>query len=401
MEQTTHDEAESRGEDQNDDGAGALSRYGRRALILGAGAAGAGLAAAVAGATPAGAATSAVELGESNTASESTVITTSRGNGLNGVTTSDETYACGLLGQSEYGIGVYGTQESTSGLLGANGNPETAAVVGDSGNGVGVLGLSSAISCGVYGEGGQYGVQGVSGNYGVYGEGTGEGGTGVFGTGVDGGVYGQTTGDGSYGVWGEDSSGGAYGVQGTSLSGTGVYGVGPIGVFGTGYKFGVQGTDRWFTEDVSSAIAVSASVTNAYNPSPALQAQSIGTGSAVEASIDNTSNTSPAVSATTNGTGPAILASNTGGTALQVDGVATFSRSGVAKVTGTSSKPKTSVVVSDVVLSTSSMVLTTPQGHVAGVAVAGVVLDVSTGSFTIYLTEAVSVSLHIAWFVVG
>jgi hypothetical protein len=42
------------------------------------------------------------------------VITASAGNGLNGITTSDETYACGLLGESENGIGVYGTQSSAS-----------------------------------------------------------------------------------------------------------------------------------------------------------------------------------------------------------------------------------------------------------------------------------------------
>jgi hypothetical protein len=49
-----------------------------------------------------------------------------------------------------------------------------------------------------------------------------------------------------------------------------------------------------------------------------------------------------------------------------------------------------------VALTASSMILTTAQGYVSGVAVAGVVPDVSGGSFTIYLTKAVKVSLQVA-----
>jgi hypothetical protein len=59
------------------------------------------------------------------------------------------------------------------------------------------------------------------------------------------------------------------------------------------------------------------------------------------------------------------------------------------------------VKVTGVTLTTSSLILATPQGKVAGVAVEGVMPDVSGSSFTIYLTKAVKVSLGIAWFVVG
>jgi hypothetical protein len=46
------------------------------------------------------------------------------------------------------------------------------------------------------------------------------------------------------------------------------------------------------------------------------------------------------------------------------------------------------------------MIHTAPQDYVNGVAVAGVVPDVSGSSFTIHLTKAVKASLPIAWFIV-
>jgi hypothetical protein len=103
----------------------------------------------------------------------------------------------------------------------------------------------------------------------------------------------------------------------------------------------------------------------------------------------------------TSDTGVGMSAASTSGTALQVDGVAAFSRSGLATVAGTSSAKKSSVKGTGVALTASSLILATPQGKVAGVAVEGVVPDVSASSFTIYLTKAVKVSLGIAWFVVG
>lgn len=196
-------------------------------------------------------------------------------------------------------------------------------------------------------------------------------------------AYASATGTDSVGVSGHGS--------------TGIVGTGQTGVIGYGTNVGAQGTDT----GVGTNIAVSASLTNPANPSPALEAQTAGTGSAVDASIDNTSNASPALSATTNGTGPAVLASNTGGTALQVDGVASFSRSGIAKVAGKSTKSARTVKVTGVALTSSSLILATPQGTVGGVAVEGVTLDVSGSSFVVTLTKAIKVSLDIAWFVVG
>lgn len=317
MEQTTPGAGDPLGQGQNEQDSGPPTRYGRRALMLGAGAAGAGLAATLAGsADPAAAADdNPVELGESNTASASTVITTSGGNGLNGVTTSNEIYACGLLGQSTSGIGVYGTQSSTSGLLGVDANPESAAVLGDSGTSVGVLGLSSAAM----------GVQGgtsAKNQAGVFGEDlSSDGGFGVVAASINGtGVYGYITGDTTgksalSGFDGSNGKGGGYGVYGFSQNGTGVYASGPV--------------------------------------------------------------------------------------ALAVDGVATFSRSGIATVAGTSTLSARTVKVTGVALSGSSLILATPQGTVSGVAVEGVKPDVSGKSFEITLTKAIKVTLDIAWFIVG
>jgi hypothetical protein len=298
MEDCTPNASESLGDGPGEHDAPARTRYGRRALMLGAGAAGAGIAAGAAfGATQAGAEGEAVTVGGTfNDATSTTQISTSSGNGLNGITTSDETYACGVLGQSKYGTGVYGTQSSTSGLLGSS----SAAVVGDTGNGQGVLGLSST------GDG----VSGASTS-----------GAGVSGVSTNGsGVIGQINGDSTRqsAVVGLDNSfgdGGGFGVSGSSEYGIGVYASGPVG--------------------------------------------------------------------------------------LSVYGVANFSRSGLATVAGTASAPAQTVKVTGVALTSSSLILATPQGVVKKVAVEGVVPDVSGSSFKIYLTKAITVSLDIAWFVVG
>jgi hypothetical protein len=107
------------------------------------------------------------------------------------------------------------------------------------------------------------------------------------------------------------------------------------------------------------------------------------------------------------GTGIGVSAASTTGTALQVEGVATFSRSGTALIAGTTANPEASVTVAGVSLSSGSLIFATLQAYVASagvtpsVAVAAVVPDAQAGAFTIYLTAPVTVSVTIAWFVVG
>ena len=363
MEDCTPEIAESPGEDRGEPEAGARNRYGRRALVVGA-AAGAGAAiSAMAGSSPAGAADGDnLIVGQSNSAADTTSLSTTLGDGLMATTTQ--------TGQS----GVEGEDQSSGGGQGVRGS-STA--------GYGVYGISTD-GTGVYGE------AQANDQYGVYG--TAADGTGVYGISTTGtGVDGEST-DG-YGVYGSGDTG-VFGIGPTY----GVSGSGSTGVIGNGTAIGVQGR----ADGAGSIIGVSALLTNPTNTSAALQAQTAGTGSAVEASIDNTSNASPALSATTNGTGAAISASTTGtGPALAVDGVATFSRSGIATVAGTSSRSADKIKVTGVALTSSSLVLATPQDYVAGVAVAAVVPKVSSSSFDIYLTEAVEVSLDVAWFVIG
>jgi hypothetical protein len=288
------------------------SKLRRRALVAGAAAAGAGFAAALIGRpSPADAANGGpVLLGESNTATESTDITSS-GPGL-GATTS-------ATGQ----VALSGVDNSSGGGFG---------VSGGSTNGIGVYGNT--------GGDGKYGVEGEDdssgGGYGVYGH-----------SGAGTGVYGTTRGDGQNGVEGV-GTGGANGVSGVSAAGVGVYGQ----TSGTGQN-GVAGVD-----------------------------QSTGGGYGVSG-------------ISTKGVG--VIAISSRGTALQVDGPAVFSVSGRATVAARA----VSVVVKGVALTSSSVVLATPQGHVAGVGVAGVVTDVSAKKMTIYLTKAPATALKIAWFVIN
>ena len=176
----------------------------------------------------------------------------------------------------------------------------------------------------------------------------------------------------------------------------------------------------------ATGAAVFAESNNPDNTLPAVQAKHLGAGAALSGSDDgvgtgpglqvtltNTGNDSPGVSTTAtagpgisattaSATSAGIEATNTGsGPALMVNGPARFSRSGIAKVVGTSSKSALSVRVKDVALTSSSLILATAQTYVAGVGVAAVVPDVAASGFTINLTEAVEVSVKVAWFVVG
>jgi hypothetical protein len=185
-------------------------KQSRRALFAGAAGAGVGAVAAtvLAGAQPASAATGDnCLLGESNTESSTTSISTSSGTGLNG-TTSDSS-----------GAGISGTDASSGGAVGVSGGSANGTgVIGTSTNGIGVLGSTSgngqpAVDGEDTSSGGGTGVSGNSTN-----------GTGVFGTSTNGtGMQGSTSGTGQSGVVGLDaSSGGGTGVRGTSTHGTGV-----------------------------------------------------------------------------------------------------------------------------------------------------------------------------------
>jgi hypothetical protein len=404
-----------------------MARYGRRALMLGAAGAGAGIAVGlVAGAAPAGAANgNPVELGETNSATTETVINTTSEDGLQANTAGDSG-SHGVKGTATNGTGVYGSSSGGTGVEGqasTNGQSGVAGIDTSPGGGHGTYG-NSTNGIGAYGEGHPVGVYGA-GNVGVYGTGN----YGVVGSSPD---QAESSAfpflEGDVGMFGITGTGGpnistisagvegfdvnidtpACGVFGNSLLAIGVQGHGPVaGVIGMTanfedldtlnlpHSYGVYGVDNNFetnqaTGPTYAIYGASDEGTGAYGTTAAdgqsgmqggdtsktggigVQGSStagIGvsgsssTGVAVEAIITNGANSSPAVSASTNGTGPAVLASNAGGTALEVDGVASFSRSGLATVAGTSSAAKSSIVVTGVSLSASSLVLATPQGQ--------------------------------------
>ncbi len=97
--------------------------------------------------------------------------------------------------------------------------------------------------------------------------------------------------------------------------------------------------------------------------------------------------------------GIGVTANSPNGTALQVTGLAQFSRSGTATVAGTTAVPANSVRVS-LPITSASMMTATLQQHVAGVYVIAAVPNVAGGYFTIYLNKKVSTSVGpIAWIV--
>jgi hypothetical protein len=102
---------------------------------------------------------------------------------------------------------------------------------------------------------------------------------------------------------------------------------------------------------------------------------------------------------TESGTG--VVARSTGsGIALRVTGRAQYSRSGTATVTGSTTTPKSSVVVNNVALTSKSLVLVTPQKNVASVWVQAAVPAPGGSRITIFLNKTVTVSYPVAWFIV-
>jgi len=180
--------------------------------------------------------------------------------------------SAGVLGQgAEYGVygsggqfGLYGNTNSEAGTagvygvgsVGVQGGGTTYGVQGGttSTSGIGVLGTSSGASgTGVRGNGSQFGLYGYTnsgpGTAGVYGAGS----VGVQGGGTTYGVQGGTSTSSGIGVLGTSSAANGVGVRGNggqfglygetdqSAGTAGVYGIGSVGLQGSGTLYGVQG----------------------------------------------------------------------------------------------------------------------------------------------------------------
>jgi len=174
---------------------------------------------------------------------------------------------------------------------------------------------------------------------------------------------------------------------------------------------GVLGTDN----GTGTGYAVYGELSNPRNPRAAVYGSTAGTGAAVEGDSNGAGpgvfgfsegtgpgvrgasvGRNPGVEGQSSGTGPGVLALNDGsGPALEVQGPATFSRSGVATITAR----KKSVTVSFPGVTATSMVLATLQTMAKGVAVAAAVPALD--SFTVRLTKAPKTDVVVAWFVMG
>jgi hypothetical protein len=156
--------------------------------------------------------------------------------------------------------------------------------------------------------------------------------------------------------------------------------------------------------------ALEGQTTSATNTFAVLDARSSSKGGALYA-LTGSIAVAPAVLATSGSAQPALkgvgksvpvgaavpIAGNAA--ALAVQGVATFTRSGVTALTTAGSSILVSVPGG---LTATSHVLATLQGTFAGnVAVKSVAPNTATGKITIYFTAAVPVGAKVAWFVFG
>jgi hypothetical protein len=246
--------------------------------------------------------------------------------------------AAGFLGARPLSAAASSTGTDGDVVLGVDGQSTSGNTGVTTSGSIGLDGVSTAsMGVGVRGDG-YGGVYGNGDNTGVEGVG---GSIGVFGTGPQEGVLG---------------SGATYGVEGVTDTAAGVY----------GHTSGQTGIGVWGKTD---------------GVSPGVFGQATSTGIGVEGYSDK-------------GTG---VRAESAGTALAVQGIATFSRSGVAKVQA----GNTSVRVSGLSLTSSSLVLATIQGDFKDIWVRGVVTNPGAGTFTILLNAPAPAKVPVAWFVLN
>jgi hypothetical protein len=250
---------------------------------------------------------------------------------------------------------------------GSGGQPANGLIAkaGGGGNASGIVSTGSGSLHGVDGRGGS-----SSGN-GVVGRGGAPNGVGVIGLGAG-------TGEGMRGTGG--ASGGSHG-------GTGVHGIGGspagTGVSGEGSGSGFSGVGGKGTSGANGVTGLGIGAGDGVNGS------ALGGGSGVKG-----------VAGFANAVG--VTAENTmGGTALDVNGRATFSGSGIASIPAGSS---TKVVTPGQDLTSSSIVLATLQNSGLGMTlIRSAVPDPSAGTFKITLNQAVPAgrTALIGWFIVN
>ncbi|MDT4919903.1 MAG: hypothetical protein QOI15_805 [Pseudonocardiales bacterium] len=326
---------------------------------------------------------------------------TGGGNGVIGVSLSTSGGA-GLRGDAVHagGVGVWGVNES--GGVGVHGESDGVAVQGVTNSatgGIAVAGYADA-GIGVYGQSNKTAIQGYTnstdGHAGISGFAANAGGLAVFGFSPTTAIEGQTTGtNGEAGVFGLASSAGGRGVVGSGPS-DGVFGQGATGVHGvgtaTGGFFTSTGNDGVFGQGATNGVH---GFVSAAGGAGVLGNASAATGVGVRGTA--TGGVGVKGSATATGGTGVLATAPAGARALEVDGVATFTRSGRATIPA----GKTSVTVHGVALDAASTVLATLQRAAKGNGVSSAVPKPGTSSIVISLLRAPVVPLPVAWFVLN
>jgi hypothetical protein len=345
----------------------------------------------------------------------------------------DSTWNDGVVGLSLHESGIYGVSGAQSGLLGTN----KAGVIGDNKTLDGIVGLSA-------GTNGVKGVTNANGGNGVLGEdeSTG-GGTGVSGTSnVAAGVRGQTGGRSGMTTFTQPPGGWTVPITGAGVIGDTNSKIGVIGLSSSGYGVmgitsaqgsnGIVGLDQSTAGSGSSGCcgnsergigvlgqsgvtsglldgAAPAVLGDSYShdgviglsgTADGVRGTTSGNGRSGVIGVDLSSGGGYGVvglSSIVNGVGIRAIAEQ--GTALEVEGTASFSQSGTLTVPAGQS----SYTISFVGLTKSSFVLATLQNYVSGLAVAAAVPDATANTIEIYLTEAVPTgkSAVVCWFVLN
>jgi hypothetical protein len=177
-------------------------------------------------------------------------------------------------------------------------------------------------------------------------------------------------------------------VLGSSSSGAGV-----VGTTSNAQASGVLGRNSGGGDGVLGLINGSAAAVHGLNT---------GSGGGLEG---DASATAAAVFGQNTGSGPGVSGASLAGvgvlaegaTALSVQGLALFSRSGVLTVPA----GHASATQPGVGLTPASLVLATLRQDRAGIWVRSAVPDIAARSFTVHLSKAVTSSAKVAWFVVN
>jgi hypothetical protein len=285
----------------------------------------------------------------------------------------------GITGESDSGTGLRALGHGDAAALWSENDSNGAGLVARAlwGDGIFSTSRSGINKSGVYGEsisGAGYGVVGrtnAGARAAVWGDNTG-GGAGIEGDtsgNFASAIFGHHDGNNpGFGVWGET-------VYGQGVVGKSTHGNGTEGVTSSYANFGV-----WAHHEGS-------------NPGFGLFAHAnVGTGVHGDGTASGVDGTSSAAG------GVGVRATNSGGgTALQVTGKASFSRSGVVTLSSSAG----SVQKTGVPLTSSSYVLATLQTHTSGLSIEAAVPSPGSSSFRIYFNKTAPSGTKVAWFVVN